>query len=156
MIDPPDIEAVSVQEPPPPSVAAPEDGAGGVAEAGADAATAAAAAVAPAPGSPAGSGRGQWWWVPGAITIITIASVIVVTLSQLHPSLLVTNTTTTGGDTGAHVAMPKFLETLINHGHLTGWDPGWYDGFPLYTFYFTLPDFFIAVGAKVISYDVAF
>ena len=94
--------------------------------------------------------------MPGAITIITIASVIVVTLSQLHPSLLFTNTTTTGGDTGAHVAMPKYLETLISHGHLTGWDPGWYDGFPLYTFYFTLPDFFIAIGAKVISYDVAF
>ncbi len=94
--------------------------------------------------------------MPGAITVITIASVIVVTLWQLHPSLLFSNTTTTGGDTGAHIAMPKYLETLISHGHLTGWDPGWYDGFPLYTFYFTLPDFFIAIGGKVISYDVAF
>ncbi len=115
---------------------------------------------APAPAltapAPAGSGRAAWWWVPGAITIVTIASVIVVTLSQLHPGLLFSNTTTTGGDTGAHIAMPKYLETLISHGHLTGWDPGWYDGFPLYTFYFTLPDFFIAVGGKVISYDVAF
>ena len=52
--------------------------------------------------------------------------------------------------------MPKFLETLLAHGHLTGWDPGWYDGFPLYTFYFTLPDFFIAVGGWVIPYGVAF
>ncbi len=94
--------------------------------------------------------------MPGAITVITIASVIVVTLSQLHPSLLFTNTTTTGGDTGAHIAMPKFLETLISHGRLTGWDPGWYDGFPLYTFYFTLPDVFIAVGGWVIPYDIAF
>ncbi|HWD54752.1 MAG TPA: hypothetical protein VG346_06500 [Acidimicrobiales bacterium] len=100
--------------------------------------------------------RAAWWWVPGAITVVTIASVIVVTLTQLHPSLLLTNTTTTGGDTGAHIAMPKYMETLISHGHLTGWDPGWYDGFPLYTFYFTLPDFFIAVGGWVIPYDVAF
>ncbi len=100
--------------------------------------------------------RGSWWWVPGAITVITIASVIVVTLSQLHPSLLLTNTTTTGGDTGAHIAMPKFLESLVSHGHLTGWDPGWYDGFPLYTFYFTIPDLFIAVGGWVIPYGVAF
>ena len=100
--------------------------------------------------------RDAWWWVPGAITVITIASVIVVTLSQLYPSLLLTNTTTTGGDTGAHVAMPKYLETLLGHGHLTGWDPGWYDGFPLYTFYFTLPDLFIAIGGWVIPYDVAF
>jgi len=94
--------------------------------------------------------------VPGAITVITIATVIVVTLSQLHPSLLLTNTTTTGGDTGAHIAMPKYLETLLSHGHLTGWDPGWYDGFPLYTFYFTIPDLFIAIGGWVIPYDVAF
>jgi hypothetical protein len=103
-----------------------------------------------------GSSRGTWWWVPGAITVITIASVIVVTLSQLHPSMLLTNTTTTGGDTGAHVAMPKFLESLLVHGHLTGWDPGWYDGFPLYTFYFTIPDLFIAIGGWVIPYGVAF
>jgi hypothetical protein len=94
--------------------------------------------------------------VPGAVTVITIASVIVVTISQLHPSLLLTNTTTTGGDTGAHIAMPKYLETMLLHGHLTGWDPGWYDGFPLYTFYFTLPDLFIAIGGWVIPYGIAF
>jgi hypothetical protein len=100
--------------------------------------------------------RGPWWWVPGAITVITITSVIVVTLSQLHPHLLFTDTTTTGGDTGAHIAMPQYLETLLSHGQVTGWYPGWYDGMPLYTFYFTLPDLFIAVGAHVIPYDVAF
>ncbi len=100
--------------------------------------------------------RAAWWWVPGAITVITIAAVIIVTLSQLHPSLLFSNTTTTGGDTGAHIAMPKYMETMLSHGHLTGWDPGWYDGFPLYTFYFTLPDFFIAVGGWIIPYDIAF
>jgi hypothetical protein len=100
--------------------------------------------------------RSQFWWVPGAVTVVTILSVIVVTLSQVHPGLLLTNTTTTGGDTGAHIAMPKYLETLISHGHLTGWDPGWYDGFPIYTFYFTLPDFFIAVAGWIIPYDIAF
>src|SRR6516164_9971668 len=98
--------------------------------------------------------RGQWWWVPGAITVITIASVIVVTLSQLHPHLLFTDTTTTGGDTGAHIAMPKFLETLLSHGQATGWYPGWYDGMPLYTFYFTLPDLFIAVGGSILPLDI--
>ncbi len=101
-------------------------------------------------------GRGSLWWVPGAITILTIGAVIVVTIWQLHASLLISNTTTTGGDTGAHIAMPKYLETLLSHGHITGWDPGWYDGFPLYTFYFTIPDFFIAVGGWVIPYDIAF
>jgi hypothetical protein len=110
----------------------------------------------PAPRQAKTSSHGSWWWVPGAITVLTIASVIAVTLSQLHPGMLLTNTTTTGGDTGAHIAMPKFLETLMSHGHLTGWDPGWYDGFPLYTFYFTIPDVFIAIGGWVIPYGVAF
>jgi hypothetical protein len=114
------------------------------------------AVAAPGPQASGMRTRDAWWWVPGAITVLTIASVIVVTLSQLHPSLLLTNTTTTGGDTGAHVAMPKYLETLLSHGHLTGWYPGWYDGFPLYAFYFTLPDLFIAIGGWVIPYDVAF
>ncbi len=58
-------------------------------------------------GGPAG--RAAWWWVPGAITVVTIAAVIVVTLSQLHPSLLFSDTTTTGGDTGAHIAMPWYM-----------------------------------------------
>ena len=97
-----------------------------------------------------------WWWVPGAITVVTIAAVILVTLWQLHLSHLLSGTTTTGGDTGAHVAMPWYMRSLITHGHLTGWYPGWYDGMPLYTFYFTLPDFFVAVGSWIIPFNVAF
>ena len=100
--------------------------------------------------------REPWWWVPGAITVVTIAAVIVVTLSQLHPSLVFSNSTTTGGDTGAHIAMPWYMRSMITHGHLTGWYPGWYDGMPLYTFYFTLPDFFVAVGSWIIPFNVAF
>jgi hypothetical protein len=105
---------------------------------------------------PSSRRRESWWWVPGAITVVTIAAVIVVTVSQLHPSLLFSNTTTTGGDTGAHIAMPWYMRSMITHGHLTGWYPGWYDGMPLYTFYFTLPDFFIAVGSWFIPFNVVF
>jgi hypothetical protein len=94
--------------------------------------------------------------VPGAITVLTIGAVILVILWQLHPSHLVSNTTTTGGDTGAHLAMPWYMRSLIAHGHLSGWYPGWYDGMPLYTFYFTLPDFFIALGSWIIPFNVAF
>ena len=100
--------------------------------------------------------QAEWWWGPGAITFVTIAAVLVVTLWQLHPSHLISDTTTTGGDTGAHVAMPWYMRSLIAHGHVTGWFPGWYDGMPLYTFYFTLPGFFIAVGSWFIPFDVAF
>jgi hypothetical protein len=99
-------------------------------------------------------GPGSWAiWA----NLICVLGVIVVTLSQLHPSLLFAQTTTAGGDTGAHVALPAFLKNdLLPEGRLTGWDPGWYDGFPLYTFYFPLPGMVVVLFNVVFSYDVAF
>jgi hypothetical protein len=112
------------------------------------------------------SGTGQtrrWWslppavWVPYAATFGCVTAVILVTLSQLHPSLLLSGSTSTGGDNGGHYALPAYLGSgLLTHGQLTGWDPGWYDGFPLYTYYFILPDLFITLASHLISYAVAF
>ena len=80
-----------------------------------------------------------------------------ISLWQLHPSLLLANTTAAGGDTGSHVMLPAFMEhQLLTHGQLTGWDPGWYDGFPLYTFYFPLPAVVVVVLNGVMPYNVAF
>jgi len=88
---------------------------------------------------------------------VAIACVLLVTLWALHPSLLVATTLTAGGDTGAHVALPWFLRTeLLPHGQLTGWYPGWFDGFPLYTYYFVLSDLLAAVASYVLPYTVAF
>ena len=96
-------------------------------------------------------------WAPKVATALCVASVIVVVLWQLHPSLLMSTSASTGGDNGGHYAMPAFLRSgLLSHGQLTGWDPGWYDGFPLYTFYFVLPDLFAALASYVIPYALAF
>jgi len=121
--------------------------------------------VAPLPGAPVlSAGRTHRWdrftrrtaW-PAWANAAAIVGVVVVTLSQLHPNLLILGTTTAGGDTGAHVALPAFLEShLLVHGQVTGWDPGWYDGFPLYTFYFPLPGLLTVLVNAVVSYDVAF
>ncbi|HMD45473.1 MAG TPA: hypothetical protein VKG43_04905 [Acidimicrobiales bacterium] len=95
--------------------------------------------------------------LPALATAVAVVGVIAVVLSQLHPGLLVSNTTTTGGDTGAHYVMPAYLATLISHGHLTGWDPGWYDGFPIYTYYFVLPDALVALAHLAhLPYGIAF
>jgi hypothetical protein len=85
-----------------------------------------------------------------------VIGVIAVVLWQMHLSLLLRNTTVTGGDTGAHVMMPQYLWTLLTHGHLTGWSPQWYDGYPIYTFYFVLPDLIAAVAGHIIPYNIAF
>jgi hypothetical protein len=95
--------------------------------------------------------------LPKLAAVGAIGGVIWVTLWQLHPNLLVTNTLTTGGDTGAHVALPAFLKSsLLPNLQLTGWYPGWYNGFPLYTYYFVLPDLVAALASYVIPYGVAF
>jgi hypothetical protein len=89
--------------------------------------------------------------------VVAIVGVVAVALWQLHPNLLLASTTTAGGDTGAHVILPAYLKSnLLTHGRLTGWDPGWYDGFPLYTFYFPLPALLTVAFSAVTSYDVAF
>lgn len=98
--------------------------------------------------------RSAW---PAWANLAAVAGVTLVALSQLHPSLLVANTTAAGGDTGAHVMMPAFMKSdLLPHGQLTGWDPGWYDGFPLYTFYFPLPGLITVLFNAVVTYNVAF
>lgn len=94
-------------------------------------------------------------WAPRLATCVVIAGVIAVVLWQMHLPLLLSDTTTTGGDTGAHYMMPAFFDTNL-FPHLTGWNPYWYDGYPAYTFYFVLPDVLVAIASHVISYDVAF
>lgn len=98
------------------------------------------------------------WFARGAPAIATAAvvlAVIAVVLWQMRLPLLLADTSTTGGDTGAHFMMPAFFNTNL-FPHLTGWDPAWYDGYPDYSFYFVLPDVLVALAAHVISYDIAF
>jgi hypothetical protein len=95
--------------------------------------------------------------LPGWANLVAVVGVVTIALWQLHPSLLLADTTTAGGDTGAHVALPAFMIShLLPHGQLTGWDPEWYDGFPLYTFYFPLPGVITAAFNLVLNYNVAF
>ena len=95
--------------------------------------------------------------LPKISALVAVIGVIWVTLWQMHPALVFANTLDNGGDTGAHVAMASYLgHTLLPSWHLTGWYPGWYDGYPIYSYYFVLPDLFAALGAHVIGFNVAF
>ena len=103
------------------------------------------------------SSDGAATWVPRGATVLCIVSVIAVVLWRLHPSLLLSTSIPTGGDNGGHYAMPAFLKSnLLHHGQLTGWDPGWYDGFPLYTYYFVLSDLIGALLSYIVPYALAF
>ena len=98
---------------------------------------------------------------PSPTTVVTVAvlgGILAFLFWQLHtPSLLFLNTLTSGGDTGAHVALPAFMrDHLLTHGRITGWDPQWYDGFPVFTFYFPMPSLLVVLLNVALPYDIAF
>lgn len=74
-----------------------------------------------------------------------------------RPGLLLSETTATGGDTGAHVYTPWYLRThLLPRGLVSGWSPDWYGGFPVLHFYFPFVMVVQALLSFVLPYAVAF
>jgi hypothetical protein len=98
--------------------------------------------------------REQWAAAATSMGLIVACGIVLWQLGDVHA--LLSNTTTTGGDTGSHYLMPEVLDGFLRSGHLTGWYQGWYDGLPLYTYYFVLPDVFVALASHLFAYNVAF
>jgi len=86
---------------------------------------------------------------------VGILVVMVAVVWAMHPSLLLSTSLITGGDTGSHVQAAAYLRSQ-GLTHLTPWFPGWFDGMPLYTFYFVLSDLLAVVASYVIPFTVAF
>ncbi|HSF85186.1 MAG TPA: hypothetical protein VLG28_05910 [Acidimicrobiia bacterium] len=79
-----------------------------------------------------------------------------VDISFSTPALFSANTPT-GGDMGAHVYLPQFLQdTLLPDGRLFGWSNDWYAGFPALYFYFPLPALTTVLLNVFLPYGVAF
>ncbi|MGH9171656.1 MAG: hypothetical protein ACRD0Z_12415 [Acidimicrobiales bacterium] len=90
----------------------------------------------------------------GAVILIAVT---VFVIWQMRPDLIFGPNMDVGGDNGGHVAAPYYLiHNLLEHGQISGWDPWWFDGFPLYVFYFPLPALFVAVLNLVFPYAIAF
>ncbi|HVR33257.1 MAG TPA: hypothetical protein VMS74_11185 [Acidimicrobiia bacterium] len=93
----------------------------------------------------------SWVWV----AVVTASSLII--LGVLQPHFLLSATTPSGGDMGAHVYGPAFLrDVLIPEGRLIGWSNDWFAGFPAYYFYFPLPSLVIVILDVFIPYGTAF
>lgn len=91
------------------------------------------------------------------LAYLVVVACVVFLIWQYHPSLVFSNTTTTGGDTGAHFSVAYFyIHNILNHFKLTGWSSSWYDGYPLYVFYFPMPGIITALFGFFTPYDVAF
>ena len=88
---------------------------------------------------------------------LTLAGTSLVILLVMNPWLLVSPTTPTGGDMGAHVYAPAYLrDTLLPGGRLLGWSNDWFAGFPIFYFYFPLPSLVIVALDILLPYGVAF
>lgn len=67
------------------------------------------------------------------------------------------NTTPTGGDTGAHIWWPAYLrDELLPNFRIAGWAPDWYAGFPAGQFYFPVPALMVVFLDLFMPYNVAF
>ena len=79
-------------------------------------------------------------WVGLCVAVLCAVAVF----ASLGPELILSDTTATGGDMGAHVWGPAYLrDVLLGDLRVTGWTPDWYAGFPAYTFYMVVPSLFI-------------
>src|SRR4051812_25872610 len=126
-----------------------------------------AAAAGPAGGEPGAAlpeevdsqpeGRERADWLPRLVDVAVVAVCMVFVWLQLHPHLLLTNNTPSGGDMGAHVWGPAYLrDHLLPHLRLSGWTPDWYAGFPAYTYYMVVPALAVVGLDLVLPYGIAF
>ena len=75
-----------------------------------------------------------------SVTAAIVAACSAFIFWQLQPDLILSDTTPTGGDMGAHVWGPHFLrDELLPRFRLSGWTPDWYGGFPAFQFYMVVP-----------------
>jgi len=75
-----------------------------------------------------------------ALDALVVAGCALFVFWQLHPRLLLAETTPAGGDMGAHVwAFAYLRDHLLPDLRLAGWSPDWYAGFPVFQFYMVVP-----------------
>jgi len=114
-----------------------------------------------------GGERGARWERTTGWIVVAICTFMVIAIIDPHTQLwpiwdihfgwIFKNTTTNGGDMGAHVWMPWFLEHhWFPKLRLSGWAPDWYAGFPVGQYYFPFPTVMVALLNLAMPYNVAF
>jgi hypothetical protein len=101
------------------------------------------------------------WTVQRTLRTVTTFLFLLITgvivLNVVHWNLVTTDNTPTGGDMGSHVMGPAYLrDHLLDNFKLSGWNPYWYDGFPMYRFYMVIPALMIVFLNIVLPYGIAF
>ena len=110
--------------------------------------------------------RPQGWldapWPTERIIRVVLAGLVLggstfAAFQVVHPDLVLSNNTPTGGDMGAHVMGPAFLrDVLLPDFQLSGWSNYWYAGLPMYRFYMVIPALMIVALNVLLPYGIAF
>lgn len=91
------------------------------------------------------------------LTAIGVTGCVATVLAAVHPSLILRNTTPTGGDMGAHIWWPDYMKNiLLPSGRIFGWSMDFYAGFPVGQYYFPVPAIMINILDILFPYNVAF
>jgi len=78
-------------------------------------------------------------------------------LSHFPASLMLSKTTTTGGDTGSDNYIAGYLrDYLIPHGKLIGWSQGRWLGYPMFQYIFILPYLVMVLMSYAVPLEIAF
>ncbi len=96
-------------------------------------------------------------WQTTGVTALLLAALAVFMTLHFPLNLVLTDTTTVGGDTPAHNYLASHMRAeLFGHGRLASWASGWWCGFPMFQYYFCLPYVLIALGSFVVPFNIAF
>ncbi len=91
------------------------------------------------------------------INIIILLTVFAYLISYFTPQLMLSATTTSGGDTGSMIYLEKYMaEYLIPNGKISGWSQDRWLGFPIFQFQFPLAYVLMAFLSYAIPMEVAF
>ena len=67
-----------------------------------------------------------------ALGFVAVVGATIFVIWQLRPDLIFSPNMDVGGDNAGHIVTPYFLiHDLLPQGRITGWDPQWFEGFPL-------------------------
>ena len=92
-------------------------------------------------------------WVAAVGIGLSVAAIFIV----MNPVLLLAPNTPTGGDMGAHVAVPAYLrDVMLPEGRILGWSNDWFAGYPFLFFYFPIPALATVLLDLLLPYGVAF
>jgi len=90
------------------------------------------------------------------VNLFVLFLIFLFLLSYFKPELILSSTTTSGGDTGSHNYLIKYMRENLAKGKIIGWSHDWYAGLPMFQFYFPPAYIMMAFLSIFVHPNIAF